>query len=227
MAPRTVDRFFRTLAVEFKESAAILVTGASAASLWGSLPPRQDLNFEIRLSGNHTSSWERFRSAIARTSQQTGIHARYAEDIDRWSGLALLDRRRPALHRKFSTLSVRLLEPVDWSVGKLGRSSGGDAMDVVQVFKRTRVSAPAAVRVWGKALKESQASGALPQFQSQVEAFLRAHGRTIWGKIFDAEAAIARFQRAAGVTALPVKAARSAAASKPSAKLPLRLPEHV
>ena len=229
MTPRTIDRFFKTLAVEFQESAAILVTGAAAASLWGTLPPSQDLDFEIRLSGNHTSSWERFRSAITRTTQQTGIQARYAEDIDRWSGIALLNRRRAALHRKFSTLSVRLLEPVHWSIGKLGRNSGGDVTDVVQVFTRTRVSAPAAIRVWGAALKESQSSEseALSHFQSQVEGFLGTHGRTIWGKTFDVEAAIARFQRAAGVAPLLVKVSRSMAVAKLPTKSPLRLPDHV
>lgn len=227
MASRTIDQFFRTLSGEFKESAAILVTGASAASLWGPLPNSQELDFEIRLSGNHSSAWERFRSAINRTTQQTGIQANYAETIDRWSGLALLNRRRPALHRKFSTLSVRLLEPVYWSIGKLGRYFEADVADVVDVFTRTRVSAPAALRVWGIALKESQSSGALPQFQGQVETFLRAHGRAIWGKTFDPDAAIARFQRCAGVAPLPVKVSRSAVAVKPSAKSPLRLPEHV
>jgi hypothetical protein len=80
----------------------------------------------------------------------------------------------------------------------------------VAVFKRTRVSAPLAIRVWGKALSASQQSSALPQFQSQTEHFLRTHGRTIWGKTFDADAAIRRFHRAAGLsaTAHPVKRTR-------------------
>lgn len=211
MTPRTIDRFFRTLALEFKESAAILVTGAAAGSLWGHIRPSQDIDFEIRLAGNNSAGWERFRSAINRTVQQTGIQANYAENIDRWGSITLLNyRRHTAPHRRFNTLSIRLLEPAYWSIGKLARYFALDSDDVVRVFRRTRVSAALAIRVWGKALSASQQSTAIPQFQSQTEHFLRTHGRTIWGRTFDAEAAIRRFHRAAGLDAKahPVKRIR-------------------
>ncbi len=204
MTSRVIDRFFRTLAREFKEPAAIIVTGAAAGSLWGHIRPSQDIDFGIRLLGNDPAGWERFQAAVDQTVQQTGLQVNYAEDIDRWSSITLLDyRRHTEPYRRFGKLNVRLLDPVYWSIGKLGRYFDLDVDDVVTVLKRKNVPAASAIRLWAKALRASPQSTAISQFRIQVEHFLRTYGRTIWGLKFDADAAIHNFHRAAGIRIPP------------------------
>ena len=200
MSPKAIDRFFRTLAREFDAPAAIIVTGAAAGSLWGHVRPSQDIDFGVRLTGNAPANWERFQAAVNRTVQQTGIQVNFAEDIDRWSSITLLDyRQHTAPYRRFGKLSVRLLDPVYWSIGKLGRYFALDVDDVVTVLNRQRVPAASVIRIWAKALRASPRSTAIPQFRMQVEHFLRTYGRTIWGKTFDPDPAVRRFHRAAGI----------------------------
>jgi hypothetical protein len=200
MSPRAIDRFFRTLAREFSGSLTVIVTGAAAGSLWGYVRPSQDIDFGVRLSRHDQDAWERFQAAVDRTVQQTGIQVNYAEDIDRWGSITLLDYRRHTVpYRRFGRLSVRLLDPVYWSIGKLGRYFELDVNDVVKVLRRQRVPESSALRLWGRVLRASPRSTAVTQFRFQVEHFLRTHGRTIWGGAFDPESAIRRFQHAAGI----------------------------
>ena len=201
MSPKAIDRFFSALANEFAGPATIIVTGAAAGSLWGHIRPSQDIDFGLRLGGRGRAGWERFQTAVNRTVQRTGIQVNYAEDIDRWSSITLLDyRRHTAPYRRFGKLNVRLLDPVYWSIGKLGRYFDLDVDDVVTVLRRQHVPAASTVRVWGRALRESPRSTAITQFRNQVEHFLRAYGKTIWGRSFDPEAAVRQFHRAARAT---------------------------
>jgi hypothetical protein len=209
MTPRAIDRFFRTLTQEFGEPATIIVTGAAAGSLWGHIRPSQDIDFGVQMGKvpprpgrdkGGSTAWERFDAAVNRTVQRTGIQANYAEDLDRWSPITLLDyRRHTAPYRRFGKLSVRLLDPVHWSIGKMGRYFDFDVDDVVAVLRHTRVSAASAIRVWARASQASPRSTAVTQFRSRVEHFLRTYGQLIWGRGFDAEAALRRFQKAADI----------------------------
>ncbi|MBI4598186.1 MAG: hypothetical protein HY737_07305 [Candidatus Omnitrophica bacterium] len=200
MNPKTIDRFFRILAREFKRPGTLIVTGAAAGSLWGHVRPSQDIDFGVQLAGKARATWEQFQVAVNRTIEQTGIQVNYAEDIDRWGSITLLDYRRHTLpYRRFGALTVRLLDPIYWSIGKLGRYYALDVQDVVTVLKRQRVPSASLIRVWAKALRESPKSPALWQFRQQVEHFLRTYGREIWGRRFDAEAALRQFHRAAGI----------------------------
>lgn len=204
MHPRAIDRFFRILDKEFDRRATMIVTGAAAGSLWGHVRPSRDIDFGIELAGRNPQGWEAFQAAVERTSRRTGIGVNYAEDIDRWGSISLLDYRRHTVpYRRFGKLSVRLLDPVYWSIGKLGRYFDLDVHDVVAVLRRTRVPALRLIRVWAKALRESPRSPAVFQFRLQVEHFLSAHGCAIWGRRFDARAAIEQFRRAAGIRAAP------------------------
>lgn len=204
MTPRTINRFFRTLAQEFTEPATLIVTGAAAASLWGHVRPSQDIDFGVRLPGRQPAAWERFQAAVNRTTQRTGIHVNYAEDLERWSSITLLDYQRHTLpYQRIGRLNIRLLHPLYWSIGKLARYFALDVDDLVTVLKRRRLPLASAIRVWAAALRASPRSTALPQFRSQVEDFLRTHGRTIWGRRFDADAAVHRFLRQARISEQP------------------------
>lgn len=207
MTPRVIERFFRTLAQEFGEPATVIVTGAAAGSLWGHIRPSQDIDFGAQIGGDPTG-WERFQAAVNRTAQRTGIQVNYAEDIDRWSSITLLDYRRHTVpYRRFGKLSVRLIDPVYWSIGKLGRYFDLDVDDIVTVLRRKHMPAASTIRVWAKALRASPRSTAVIQFRSQVEHFLRTYGPAIWGRKFDAEAAVQHFHRAAGISSVDMRRA--------------------
>ena len=200
MNPRQIHRFFRTLARELDAPARVIVTGAAAASLWGHARPSLDIDFAITLAPAGRTQWARLEAAVERTTQLTGIGANYAQDIDRWGLISLLDYPRHT-HRywTFDKLEVRLLDPAYWSIGKISRYLDPDVQDLVAVLKGERVPASRLLRLWALALKGSPPSTARALFRRQAEHFLRAYGRGIWGPRFDAEAAIRLFHRRAGV----------------------------
>jgi len=200
MNPTVIDRFFRMLAKEFGQPATIILTGAAAGSLLGHIRASRDIDFAVQPASRDARTWERFAAAVDRTMRQVGLEANYAEDIDRWSSITLLDyRRHTTAYRRFGALQVRVLEPIYWSIGKLGRYLEIDVHDVVAVLRRRRVPVGRAVTVWGRAVRSSPRSAAMFQFRRQVEHFLRTYGRTIWGTRFNPETAIHQFHRAAGL----------------------------
>ncbi len=179
----------------------MILTGAAAGSLWGHIRPSQDIDFGVRLARATPKGWRDFQAAVDRAAQRTGLQVNYAQDIDRWSAITLLDyRRHTAPYRRFGALEVRLLEPAYWSIGKMGRYFDLDVQDLIAVLKRQKVPPGALARLWARALLASPVSPALFQFRTQVEHFLRTYGRTVWGRTFNAEAAIARFQRHARIS---------------------------
>ena len=200
MTSRMIDRFFRILAREFGRPATIILTGAAAGALLGHVRPSRDIDFGVRLRRRSPRDQEAFQAAVERTVRQTRIQTNYAEDIDRWSSISLLDyRRHTAIHRRFGTLEVRLLDPAYWSIGKLGRYYDLDAHDLVAVLKRRRVPLGRLLTIWAKALRASPLSSAVFQFRMHAEHFLHVHGRAIWGRTFNSERAVTRFHRLARI----------------------------
>lgn len=198
MHPRQIDRFFRVFARELAAPATVILTGAAAGSLWGHVRPSLDVDFAIRPArGRRLPSWSRIERAAERTVRLTGIRANYAEDIDRWSAVSLLDyARHTTRYRRFGDLEVRLLDPLYWSIGKVTRYLSPDERDLVAVLQARRVAPSPLVHLWARALRQSPRSPALTQFRRQAEHFLRTHGRTIWGADFDAEHALWQFRLA-------------------------------
>lgn len=194
MNKRQIDRFFRVLARELDAPAQIVLTGAAAGSLWGQVRPSLDVDFAITPVRWGQRQWARFEEAIQRASRLTGIQANYAEDIDRWGPITLLDWRHHTMpYRTFGTLRVRLLDPAYWSIGKLSRYLDPDVEDMVTVLKRQRMDPRRLIRLWARALRASPRSVACTQFRRQAEHFLRAYGRRIWGRQFDPERAVRHF----------------------------------
>ncbi len=195
-----IDRFFSVLASELDRSATVMITGAAAGSLLGHVRPSQDIDFSIRLVRGHGHDWPTVEAAVARTVKLTSIQANYAEDIDRWGMISLLDyTRHTRPYKRFGKLTVRVLDPAYWAIGKLTRYLRPDIRDLVAVLKAQRVPHEQAVRIWGRALRASPRSAVCELFRRHVEAFLRQNGRKIWGKGFDADAAVNAFHRAAGI----------------------------
>ena len=197
MTPRQISQFFRTLAREYPHRATAIVTGAAAAALWGHVRPSLDIDFAIRLRRRSPRAWHELEQAIERTVRLTGIRVNYAEDIDRWSSVSLMDYRRHTMpYRRVASLEVQLLDPTYWSIGKLSRYLEPDVRDLVQVVKHWRIRADRLIQVWGRAVRRSPRSLALTQFCRQAEHFFQTYGRSIWGNTFHADRAIAGFRRA-------------------------------
>ena len=197
MHPKQTERFFRVLAKELPHPATIIVTGAAAGSLWGHIRPSLDIDFAIMPAGRRKDRWTVIERAVERTIRLTGIAANYAEDIDRWSAISLLDYRRHSLpYQRFGSLNVRLMDPAYWSIGKLSRFLDPDVQDLVAVLKRRRIPARSLVRLWARAIRHSPASAALSQFCKQAEYFIRTFGPAIWGTSFDSSQVIHQFHRA-------------------------------
>ena len=196
MNERQIQRFFRVLARELNRPARVIVTGAAAGSLWGSVRPSLDIDFAITLSRGGRGRRDALETAIARTVQPAGIPANYAQDIDRWGLISLLDYRRHTMpYRTFGTLEVRLLDPVYWSIGKISRYLDPDVQDLLVVLKRRRIPAGRLIRIWARALRASPPSPARAQFRAQAEHFLRVYGQDVWSRRFDAETAVRQFHR--------------------------------
>ncbi|OGX29338.1 MAG: hypothetical protein A3B78_01480 [Omnitrophica WOR_2 bacterium RIFCSPHIGHO2_02_FULL_67_20] len=200
MNRRQIDRFFAVLGRELTVSATAIVTGAAAGALWGHVRPSLDIDFAIRPSGGQRQ-WGQVESAVERARQLTGVTANYAVDIDRWGAISLLDyRRHTQPYKAFGRLTVRLLDPAYWTIGKLTRYLQPDIDDMVAVLTRKEQAVHPLVRLWGQALRKSPRSVACSQFRRQVEDFLTTSGPTIWGKAFDAQKTIADFHQSAGIS---------------------------
>jgi len=196
-----IDRFFQILAKELDELVTVVLTGAAAGILWGSSRPSRDVDFAIRPDQERPDTWERIEQAVERTVKLTGIMANFAKDIDRWGTITLLDyweKARP--YRQFGKLKLFLMDPAYWSIGKIGRYLESDVQDLLGVLSRKKVPVARLVRLWAKALRQSPPSSDCFRFRRQAESFLRTYGRSIWGKRFDPEGAIALFHRAAKIS---------------------------
>ena len=210
MTRRRIEQFLKTLAAELDRPARLYLTGAAAAAFLGRVRPSLDIDFGLEIRDPDPASWRAVQEAVNRASKLSGIAASAAEDIDRWGMISLLDYKKTSRrHGRFGQLEVRTLHPLNWSIGKLTRFLDVDIDDVVQVFRRQSIKAPAAARLWGRALRASPASTAQFQFRRQVETFFRAQGRAVWGTRFASEGAIALFYRAANIPLPPVSPSRS------------------
>lgn len=197
-----VEEFFEVLAEEWTHPAKVILIGAAAGALWGSVRPSQDVDFEIQLVRPDASVEKAFQASVQKTVERTGLQANYGEEIGRWGMISLPGyREHTSLYRRFGKLEVRLLEPAYWAIGKLNRYTHTDVQDVEWVFREKEPSLDEVVRVWGLALRDSPLSEAKLLFRKHVEHFLRSHGREIWGAKFDADAAVRAFRRHAGVSA--------------------------
>ncbi|MEP6654833.1 MAG: hypothetical protein ABJA82_15830 [Myxococcales bacterium] len=208
-----IDRYLTILAAQLGVPARAFLTGAAAAALWGRVRPSADIDFglELRHTGSAQpedrttdgDSWRIIEQAVERTTKLTGIPASVAADIDRWGMITLLNYRRTSrLYRRFGKLDVRLLDPVNWSIGKLTRALDPDLRDVAEVFRRQAVSWIRAAGTWGRALRASPPSTSQFQFRRHVEDFFTRRGPVIWGTRFEAESAIRRFHAAARIPPL-------------------------
>lgn len=199
-----ISRYFTKLAKIFPEPCLILLTGAAAGSIYGSVRPTRDLDFALRFKARSKRQkeklWQEFRKATEQISLQTGIAVQYAEDIDRWSSITYLDYDQHTLvFKRFGSMEVRLLQPIYWAIGKLARSLEPDIRDLIKILKKTKTQPKKLARILGTALRKSPKSTACELFRRQVENFFKEYGKQIWGKRFVLENTIQVFHQAAQI----------------------------
>ncbi len=182
MRPKDIDRFFRVFAQDLQTPVKIILTGGGVALLRGGMRVTYDLDFQIQLP-SRPKERNRCEQALRKAAQVTGITPQYAEDIDRWSSIAMpRPLRKPILYKRFGLVRVYLLDPLLWSIGKLTRFLESDIEDLGVVLKKVKPNPRMAVQVWGQALAQSPASSVQAQFKQQVLYFLKMHARLVWGK---------------------------------------------
>jgi len=200
MDRQQIDRFFKIVDAEFHQDARAILTGAAAGTIWGSRRPSMDIDFAIDLKSPGEQNWKQMESAIRKAVDKTGIHANYAEDIDRWGMITLLDyKNHTKLYKKMGKLAVQVLDPAYWSIGKMTRFINPDIEDMIYVFRKKKVPPEQLAEVWGKALRASQRSTALARFRRHVESFFESYGKSIWGRGFNSTKVIRWFHRSAGI----------------------------
>jgi hypothetical protein len=187
MKIRDIERFFEELDRRVKKPLQILLTGGAAGILQGVERATLDIDFEMsRRNRGGKEDWESIQKAIQDTARATGITPEYAEDIDRWSAIAL-PSKSSHLYRKIGKIEVRILDPGLWAIGKLTRYISSDIQDLRDVLKFAKTDARLLTRLWGKALGMSPPSTSQAAFRKQVEAFLDDYAHEIWGPKVDPE----------------------------------------
>jgi hypothetical protein len=197
MNKKQVDNFFEVLNQEIKGGikgrVRIILTGAIAGMLMGGRRPSIDIDFCIDCNRKYLKEIE---DAIKKTSDITGIAANFSEDIDRWSQITFLDYRRHTMpYKTFGKITVSILSPDYWSIGKIARYLDPDIDDLIKVLKNNSISPLKLAKLWGKALIKSPRSNASFVFKRQAEHFLKTYGKYIWGKGYDEDKCIAEFRK--------------------------------
>jgi len=197
---RQIEQFFKIMDAELGQDAKAILTGAAAGTIWGATRPSMDIDFAIEIKNQSDANWQQLESAIRKAIDKTGIQANYAEDIDRWGMITLLDyKSNIKLYKKYGKLALMVLDPAYWSIGKMTRFIDPDIQDMIQVFRKKKSSPTRLAEVWGKALNESPRSTTLTRFRRQVESFFESYGTKIWGQKFSSSKAIRQFHKSAGI----------------------------
>ena len=184
MRKRQIDFFFRELDKALGLKAEIILLGASAGSLMGHIRPSFDIDFEIRGSGAGVNK-ARIQNAILETAQKAGVAVNYSENVDHWSMVSYLDYRKTAQpYKRFGKLNVKLIAPSYWTIGKISRYYALDARDVAAIVRKKKLKPGTLVRLWRKALEQSDLSLELGQFKKHAAHFLKTYGKRLWGRSF-------------------------------------------
>lgn len=187
LKPEDLNRFFDALARRWHHPTTVILVGGAASFVFGGVRPTQDIDFEVRLK-DPTASWETFDAAVQAARDETAIHVQYSESVERWSQLAFLDyRKHTRPFKRFGALDVRVLDPLYWSIGKIGRYWDQDIKDLIAVFQRHHTDPVALATLWHEVLRRSPKSTQLASVRRQALHFFETHGPRIWGSALPLE----------------------------------------
>lgn len=177
MNRRGIEQFFRFVDRRLKTPVRVVLTGGAVASLYGGTRVTLDIDFEVHPQDR---DWGQVQKVMEEVSQETGITPQFSSDIDRWSSIALPERKS-RLFKKIGKVEVRILDPAVWAIGKLTRYLPSDVEDLVTVLKSAHANPEHSVRLWGKALGVSPPASAQHSFRRHVTYFLDLYAKEIFG----------------------------------------------
>ena len=188
MIIRDVESFFTEVDSRIDFPLRVILTGGAAGILYGMERATFDIDFEaeIIVKEGNKGSWDDLQKALEEVSAVTRITPQYADDIDRWSSIAL-PSKNSSFYKKIGKIEIRILEPSLWAIGKLTRYLSSDVEDLATVLKYKTSDGKSCVRRWGEALAISPPSSAQAMFRRQVERFLDDYAKIIWGEKISAE----------------------------------------
>lgn len=204
MKKNIIDLFFTELDRRLSSSASVILTGAAAGAIYGSVRHSVDIDFEIRLKGKAgrgaESRDEVVQGLIGEVSSKLGIAANYSDDIGHWSMIDYLNYRKASMpYKRIGKLDVRLMAPEYWTIGKMTRFFEIDVKDITKVIKKKGLRPERLVSLWARALRASPLSLTKGRFRRNVDHFLNVHGKRLWGSAFDKQKAVADFKKLAGL----------------------------
>ena len=176
----------------------MIITGAAAGMLFGHSRPSLDIDFEIRPKGNPSAEYMKYtEDTIKAISSNLGIDINYSEDISHWSMIDFLEYRAKAIsYKKIGDLNIKLIAPEYWTIGKMARFYEIDIQDMVHVIKKKKLKAMDLIQLWIRALKASPLSLTKRRFVDHVRTFVKTYGKRTWGRDFEAELALKKFNKA-------------------------------
>lgn len=177
MDKQAIEQFFKVCGERLNLPVKVYLTGGIAAWFMGGSRPTQDIDCAVE------PVTEQVQSVFMEVSREQGIPIQYSDDIERWGMINIPDLTQGArLYKRFSPISVYVLAPEKWAIGKLTRYLESDVQDLVAVFCKTKPPLGPTLAYWQRALKESPQSSEQILFKNQVNQFLKTYGQKIWGK---------------------------------------------
>ena len=172
-----IDNYFRTLSQELNVKTRIILIGGAAALIMGGVRPTRDVDFEIETK----ASPEQIEQSIRISENKSGLASEYSGNIERWSMLNLPGyRKHTKTYKKFGKLTVDILKPEYWSIGKIGRYLDSDIQDMLSVFKEQKTRPENLMKVWKEVIKTSPVSDELFHFKKHMEHFMKTFGEKLW-----------------------------------------------
>ena len=171
-----VNLFFKKLSELVTEKIDVYLLGGCALIILGASRTTQDIDFEIKGASDET---------IERIQQfciDKNIPVNFSEDAGMWGMISINNNRDTALpYSDFGKINVRILDPLDMSIGKIERFTDIDVQDVTYLIKKFSINAEELLTAWARALNKSLKSEKNFLFRKQVESFIKTYSKKLWG----------------------------------------------
>lgn len=173
---RDIELFFKGLSEFITEDIYIYLLGGCALIILGASRATQDIDFEIRGASDKTIE------RIQQFCNDKNILVNFSEDAGMWGMISINNNRNTALpYSDFGKINVRILDPLDMSIGKIERFTDIDVQDVIFLIKKFSMKPEELLTVWAKALNKSTKSEKVFLFRKQVESFIKTYSKKLWG----------------------------------------------
>lgn len=171
-----VNLFFKKLSELITEEIDVYLLGGCALIILGASRTTQDIDFEIRGASDETIE------RIQQFCNDKNIPVNFSEDAGMWGMISINNNRDTALpYSDFGKINVKILDPLDMSIGKIERFTDIDVQDVTYLIKKFSMKPEELLTAWARALNKSLKSEKIFLFRKQVESFIKTYSKELWG----------------------------------------------